>query len=347
MQHNWLLYIATFTTSFAISLLLTPYCKKISIKLGAIDLPRKRGMHSIPIPRMGGIAIVLGFIGTVAILSPFIKEFRTVQSLGFLAGSIIIVLCGILDDIYNIKPIIKLLFQLTAACIVIFTGTIIKVITSPIYLNLDIIGIPITLIWIIGITNAVNLIDGLDGLAAGVSGISALFLASLCILSGSMLAVVLTIALAGSCLGFLPRNFSPAEIFMGDTGSLFLGYILGVTSIMGVYKSYALLSLIIAGIVLAFPILDTLFAMTRRIIRGLPIMEADRGHLHHKLVDYGLSPLKAVVILYIISTIFGILAILITLNNLFGFLIALSLFLVLSTVVYVYRKRLYEDKNKP
>jgi UDP-GlcNAc:undecaprenyl-phosphate/decaprenyl-phosphate GlcNAc-1-phosphate transferase len=351
MQHNWLLYIAAFATSFGISLLFTPYAKKIAIYVGAIDLPKKRGMHNKPIPRMGGIAIVLGFIGTVIILAPFVKEFRSIQFIGFLIGAILIVTIGILDDIYSaksdgVKARIKLAVQIVAALIVIFTGTTLEFVNLQFKMDLTIIGMPITFLWIIGITNAVNLIDGLDGLAAGVSGIAALFLAVLCIMSGSIFAVVLTVALAGSCLGFLPRNFSPAEIIMGDTGALFLGYILAVTSIMGVYKKYALLSLIVCAIVLALPIVDTVFAMGRRILSGKSIMQADRGHLHHKLVDSGLSASSSVVILYCISFIAGIFAILIAVNDVIASSIAIILFLILSTVVHVYRKRISSKNDK-
>lgn len=159
----------------------------------------------------------------------------------------------------------------------------------PVTATLQKLSIPITLVWIVGVTNAVNLIDGLDGLAAGVTGIAALSLMVLCIMTGTTTAVVLTAALAGACLGFLPRNFNPAEIFMGDTGSTFLGFVLAVTSILGVFKGYALLALVVSIFCIGLPIFDTIFAMLRRMAKHQPIMQADRGHLHHKLIDHGFS----------------------------------------------------------
>jgi UDP-GlcNAc:undecaprenyl-phosphate/decaprenyl-phosphate GlcNAc-1-phosphate transferase len=339
LQQYWVLYITMFASSFLVSLLFTPYAKKISIYAGCIDLPKKRGMHKEPMPRMGGLAIVLGYSFSMLILIIFLEEVRNLEFLGFLIGGAIIVSLGILDDIYNVSPKIKILFQLSAATVVILTGTRIEFFSLPIMLNLSIFDIPLTLIWIIGITNAVNLIDGLDGLAAGVSSIIAITLSIVCIMAGSVLGAALTISLAGSCLGFLPRNFSPAEIFMGDTGALFLGYVLAVTSIIGVYKSYALLAIAICGFALALPIFDTLFAMFRRFKSGKPIMEADRGHLHHRLVDTGISPSRSVIILYFITGISGSIAILIALNSITTSIFSVVILTTISTIMYVYRKR--------
>ncbi len=339
MNHNWLLYIAAFACAFGISLLATPYAKKLAVKVGAIDYPKKRGMHKEPIPRMGGVAIILGFIITLLMLSPFITELKVVQFIGFIVGALVIIVVGILDDIYSLRPKTKFAFQIVAALIVIFTGTKIEFVTWPILANLNMFSMPITLVWIVGVINAVNLIDGLDGLAAGVSSICAMALMVLCILSGTPLAVVLTAALAGSCFGFLPRNFSPAEVIMGDSGSLFLGYVLATSSIIGVFKSYALLSVVIAIFALALPIFDTAFAMLRRALNGKPIYEADRGHLHHRLVDAGLSHSRAVIVLYGISALMGVAAIIIALQD-FRAVFILGIFVfVMGLMVYVYKKR--------
>ncbi len=339
MTHNWLLYIAAFASAFAVSLLATPFAKKLSIKVGAIDYPKKRGMHKEPIPRMGGVAIVLGFVITMAVLSPFVYELRSMQFVGFIIGALIIVVVGMLDDIYSLSATAKLAFQIVAAVIVIFTGTKIDFVTWPFVANFSFLSVPITLIWIIGVTNAVNLIDGVDGLAAGVSSICALCLLVLCVLSGTPLAVMLTATLAGSCFGFLPRNFSPAEVIMGDTGALFLGFVLSTTSIIGVFKGYAILSVVIAVLVLALPIFDTLFAMIRRALNGKPIMEADRGHLHHRLIDSGLSHSMAVIILYGLSAICGLGAILIALKDIRALLVFFLFIGVMLSMIYVYRKR--------
>ncbi len=346
MTHDWLLYIAAFALAFGISLVTTPFSKKLSIKVGAIDYPKKRGMHKKPIPRLGGIAIVLGFMITMCIILWFVPELQTVQFAGFMAGAVIIIAIGIIDDIRSVSAKTKLAFQIVAALIVIFTGTRISIISWSFGPFLRPFDAPLTLIWIIGVTNAVNLIDGVDGLAAGVSSIAGLCLTVLCVLSGSPIAVVLAATLAGSCFGFLPRNFSPAEVIMGDTGALFLGFVLSVSSIIGVYKSYAILAVIIASFAIALPIFDTLFAMIRRLVNGKPIMEADRGHLHHRLIDAGHSPRKAVIILYFLSMLCGSVAIIIALNDLRVLLISLIFIFVLALMLYVYQTRTAKIKAK-
>jgi UDP-GlcNAc:undecaprenyl-phosphate GlcNAc-1-phosphate transferase len=317
----------------------TPYAKAMSMKVGAIDFPRQRGMHKEPIPRMGGIAIVLGFLVAMGVSACFMSEMRTTQFLGFIIGLVIIVIAGMLDDIYSLRPRAKFAVQIVAALVVIFSGTRIDFFFYPFRAVLDWFSFPITLLWIVGVTNAVNIIDGLDGLAAGVSTIGAICLLVLCFISGSGTAVVLTAALAGSCLGFLPRNFNPAEVIMGDTGAQFLGYVLAVSSILGVYKGYALLSVVIAFFSLALPIFDTIFAMIRRAMSGKSISQADRGHLHHRLVDAGYTTQQAVIILYCISIITGVVAIVIAMQDTRAILVTGICLIIMSLMLYVYRKR--------
>ena len=339
MQNDLLLYIAAFASAFAIALLCTPFAKKVSFKCKAIDYPKKRGVHKEPIPRMGGVAIVISFLVTAAIMMPFVEEMRTTQFYGFLFGAIIIAITGAIDDIYGLRPRAKLAMQIVVSLIVIYTDTRITFVIWPVFTHFEALSAPITMIWIIGIINAVNLIDGLDGLAAGVSSISALCIMVMCIISGNQPAAVLAAVLAGSCFGFLPRNFNPAEIFMGDTGALFLGYVLAVSSIIGLFKSYALLAVVITGFALALPIFDTAFAMIRRAARGKPIMRADRGHLHHRLMDAGISHAKTVVILYAISLICGAIAIAIALKDLRALLVMAVFVVILALMVFVYKKR--------
>lgn len=339
MAHNWVLYIAAFASAFAITLATTPLAKKISIKVGAIDYPKDRGMHKKPMPRMGGIAIVLGFLITVLVLSFFVKGLEMRQFAGLIIGAAIIVILGIFDDMYNLRARFKLCIQIVAALIVIFSGIRINVVLWPFTAYLQKFSAPITLIWIIGVTNAVNLIDGLDGLAAGVSSIAALCIMVLCIMTGSEVAVMLTAALAGSCLGFLPRNFNPAEIFMGDTGATFLGFVLSVTSILGVFKGYAVLALIVSMLCLGLPVFDTLFAMGRRIIRHKPIMQADRGHLHHRLIDKGFSQRQAVLILYGLSLFCGMAAIFISIRDLRTVLVVVFTVVILSFLIYYFNNK--------
>ena len=339
MEHNWLLYIVSFACAFAVSLLMTPSARKISIRLNAIDYPKARGLHKEPIPRMGGIAIVLGFMVTMGVLLIFMPELRTLQFAGFIIGGLAIFGLGAMDDIYQLRPRTKLIGQIVVACIIVATGTRVTFFDAMMPTFLARIDIPMTIIWIVGVTNAVNFIDGVDGLAAGVASIASMSLTALCVVSGSGTAVVFAIALAGACLGFLPRNFSPADVIMGDTGSMFLGYVLAVTSVIGVYKSAALLTIVIAVLALALPVFDTAFAILRRLIARKPIMTADRGHLHHKLIDAGYSHKQTVVILYLISAVMGVIAVLIAVRDLRATVVTVVSLVVLALMVYAYRKR--------
>jgi UDP-GlcNAc:undecaprenyl-phosphate GlcNAc-1-phosphate transferase len=341
LDHEWLLYLSVFACAFAISLLTTPYSKNLSIKLGAVDYPRYRGMHSEPIPRMGGIAIVLGFLLSMGVAAVFLGEMRTGQFAGFLVGLIIIVIAGMLDDIFTLSPKVKASVQVIAALVAIFSGTRITFVHYPFEAVFDWLSLPITLVWIVGLTNAVNIIDGLDGLAAGVSAIGAVCLFVLCFLSGSMTAVVLSAGLAGSCLGFIPRNLNPAEVIMGDTGAQFLGYVLAVSSILGVFKGYAILSIVIAFFALALPIFDTAFSMIRRLASRKPMTAADRGHLHHRLVDSGYTQKQTVGILYAISIMTGVIAIVIAMRDARAILVTAICLIIMFAMMYVYRKRLH------
>ncbi len=344
MEHKWLLYIAAFACAFSITLVTTPFAKWLSFKAGAIDYPKDRGVHHKPMPRMGGIAIVLGFLIPVIGLYYFEKTMNLSQFIGFIIGVSIIVVLGILDDTHNLPAKLKFCVQIIAALIVIFSGTRIHVVLWPVTHTLQAFSVPITLIWIVGMTNAVNLIDGLDGLAAGVSSIASLCLMVLCIMTGSTAAVVFTAALAGACIGFLPRNFNPAEIFMGDTGSTFLGFVLGVTSVLGVFKGYALLALIVSMLCLGLPIFDTIFAMLRRMAKHQPIMQADRGHMHHKLIDHGFSQKQAVLILYAISLILGLLAIFISFKDSRTIVVVVLTIILLSFIIYYFNAHI-RNKN--
>jgi len=346
IEHNWLLYVIAFAVSFGITLFLTPWARRVSVRLGAVDMPKARGVKKEPVPRLGGLAIFLGFMGVMAGMVFFMEDFQTLQFSGFVVGALIIVGLGMMDDIYNLRAHIKFLVQIAAALVVVFTGTRIDFIGWNLPEIFDTLSIPITVIWIVGLVNAVNLIDGVDGLAAGVSSIAAVFLTILCVMTGSPLAVVFAVTLAGSCLGFLPRNFNPSDVIMGDTGATFLGYVLAVSSIIGVYKSYALLSIVIAGFALALPIMDTVYVMVCRILKGKSPMQADRGHFHHKLIDKGYSEKQTVAILYMVSIFAGAVAILIALDDLMTLVVGGVLLLVLFSAIFVYRKRVGRQNDK-
>lgn len=298
--------------ALALSLLFTPIVKKIAIDIKVIDIPKdKRRVHKNPVPLLGGLAIYFSFVITVILK---IGNLSLAEK-GILLGSTIIVIGGFLDDKFDLKPWQKLLFQLAASICLILFGVKIQLITNPLfdsnlYVDIGMLGIPLTFIWVIGITNAINLIDGLDGLAAGVAFIASATLFFVSILNTRVDAAYLTAILCGSILGFLPYNFNPAKIFMGDTGAQLLGFLLASISIEGAIKSAAAFAIAVPILALGLPIYDTLFAMIRRKINGKPIMQADRGHLHHRLLDMGLTQKQTVIIMYLISAVLGAFAIL-------------------------------------
>lgn len=338
------IYIVAFITAFIISFLTTPFAKKIAFKVGAIDQPKKRGVHKEPTPRMGGIAIVFGFMITLLLVTPFMPLLNLRQLLGVTGGATIIFLLGFFDDIHDLNAKFKFGVQVIAALLVSLCGIKIQFVSWP-FVNdslipLQAFSIPLTVIWIVGVTNAVNLIDGLDGLAAGVSSIASICLMALSIHSGYPLALILTATLAGSCLGFLPYNFNPATIFMGDTGSTFLGFILAVTSILGLLKSYTIATIFVAVLVLGLPIFDTAFAILRRFMSGKPIMSADRGHLHHRLMDKGYSHKQAVVTLYGVSGGFGLTALAFSKQD---FRFVFGIFIIMGILFYMNVIRYHDD----
>lgn len=326
-------YVLAFIVAFAVSVLATPVVKKLAFKIGAVDVPKdERRIHKKPTALLGGLAIYLGFIASLLLFVQIDKKI-----LGFIVGSLIIVIVGIIDDIRPLNAKIKFVFQIIAAVIVILSGVKIRAISNPFSVNgitsLDVYGIStiITIIWIVGITNAINFIDGLDGLAAGVSGIASIFLVAIALINNQITEAILVSALFGGILGFLPYNFNPAKIFMGDTGSNFLGFALSVISIHGTMKQYTAIAVIIPILVLGIPIFDTSFAILRRLLNGKPPWEADRGHLHHRLIDAGYSQKQSVLLLYTLSILLGVTALTVTNSSylkLFVIIAILSVFFI-------------------
>lgn len=342
--------IFCFSIAFVIAFASTPLVRKIAYKIGALDIPdHKRHIHSKTTPLIGGLAIFAGFlIGLIIFYRPF-----DVQAVGILIASILIIAAGIIDDTVALKPKVKLAIQIVCALIVYFHGIKITYISVPDFiveggiLPLKWMSLPITLIWIVGVTNAVNLIDGLDGLAAGVSSIATFSLFFIAILAGETNVAIISAALAGGCLGFLPYNFNPAKIFMGDTGALFLGFILSVICIQGLFKGYVIISFVVPFLILGLPIFDTTFAIIRRIWNKKPIMEADRSHLHHRLMDMGFSQKQTVAILYVISTLLGITAVVVVekgADQAIWFVIAILIAVFIS--MYISRQMKNGKKNK-
>lgn len=303
--------IMAFGISATIAYAATPFVKQWAERVKAIDVPKdNRRVHKTPTPLLGGLAIYFACIIGMLLFVSLDKKI-----LGVLAGATLIVVCGYFDDIKPLSPKTKFAVQIIAAVIVMYCGVRIDRVTNPFqfiykanWIELGIFAYPITLLWIVGLTNAFNLIDGLDGLAAGVSAISSVTLLTVALLigPGDYYIIVLTAILAGSILGFLPYNFNPAKIFMGDTGAMFLGYMLSVISVMGVLKSATALSMLVPIFAMGLPIFDTLFAMIRRFASGKSMVEGDKGHLHHRLLAKGYSQKKAVLTLYSVSAVLGI-----------------------------------------
>lgn len=285
---------------------LTPPTRVLAFKIGAVDVPLDdRRMHTKPIPRIGGLAIFLSFLLSTMLFCEFSPELASI----WVGGGIIVVL-GVLDDIYRLQAGLKFVVQTLSAVFAVMNGCVIDHINiGGEYIMLGVFSYPLTVLWIVGLTNAINFIDGLDGLACGVSLISSVSLFFVLVLQGGGEYAVITAILAGACLGFLPFNSNPARIFMGDTGALFLGYALAVISVQGVFKLHAVLSFIVPLMVFAFPILDAAFAIVRRLLAGKSPFAADRGHLHHRLVDMGFTQKESVNILYAICGILGLVAV--------------------------------------
>ncbi|MGE7769375.1 glycosyltransferase family 4 protein [Viridibacillus arvi] len=311
--------------AFIASILLTPLVKRLAFRVGAVDRPNYRKVHAKIMPRLGGLAIYLAFLIGIFILRPMHEAM-----LPLLIGSFVIIVTGVLDDMFEISAKAKLLGQLIAAVIVIFFGGIqIDYINIPFggELNFGFLSIPLTIIWIVGITNSINLIDGLDGLAAGVSTIALIALAGMAFIMGDIFVIIMATMLAVSTIGFLFYNFHPAKIFMGDTGSLFLGFMISVLALMG-FKNVAFVSLVIPIIMLGVPISDTFFAIVRRLLNKQPPFSPDKSHLHHCLLNVGFTHRQTVIIIYGMASMFGLAAIVFSMAKLWGGILLITVLLI-------------------
>ncbi|MDR7856957.1 MraY family glycosyltransferase [Tissierella sp.] len=336
--------IMPFLLGMVISFLATPFVRKLAFKVGAVDVPKDdRRVHNTAMPSIGGLAIFFAAIIVILVFLPLNKETTSI-----LIGATVIVMGGIIDDIRELNPKAKMAFQILAGVILILGDVKIDFVTNPFskdssLLFLNWLSIPITLFWVVGITNTLNFIDGLDGLSCGVAMISSISLMIVAHTFGYSSVVIMSAALAGACLGFLPFNFNPAKIFMGDTGAMFLGFMLAAISIEGVMKSVATIAVIAPILILGVPIFDTTFAIFRRLLNGQSIAAADKGHLHHRLLNRGFSQRKSVLILYGISGIFGAFAILVSRAN-SRQAVYLSVAMFVITVLIALKIGLFEKK---
>ncbi|WP_051556388.1 glycosyltransferase family 4 protein [Alkalihalobacterium bogoriense] len=324
------LFIA-FLISLVASIFSIPLIIKLAKRFEIVDKPNKRNVHNTPVPSLGGLAIIAGTAAGLLYLNLENQYLYPV-----IIGAIIIILTGILDDKYNVSAKLKFPLQLVAASVVVTSGIMINSIDLPFVggVELGIFSYIISVLWIVGVTNSINLIDGLDGLAGGVAVIAISSIVVMAIIDpGNHLFIIsLSVLLIGSTLGFLLFNFHPAKIFMGDTGALFLGYSIAVISILGLFKSVTVFSLLIPIIILAVPIFDTVFAIIRRTLNKQKIYMADKGHLHHCLLSMGYSHRKTVLIVYGFSFFFGLCAILFTNTTLWASLLLLTVLLVVVEV---------------
>lgn len=316
--------------SFLVALLATPLMIYIGKRFGLVDMPGERKIHKVPIPRVGGVAIFLGFFIGCLVLGRF-----GTQMIALMIASVMIMLLGFWDDARDISPIAKLCGQCLAALIVVKSGLVVSFLTNPFTggeITLGWLSIPVTVIWLVGMSNAVNLIDGMDGEAAGVCAISSGMIAVICVLNGPQSVAAVAGLLSAACIAFLFFNFNPAKIFMGDCGSLFIGFALATISIMGFSKSATFISVIIPIIILGTPILDTFFAILRRLFSHKPVFQADKGHMHHRLLQKGYSQRKAVLIIYLITFLLGFAAILMSLLTTAQAVVILIIVTILASI---------------
>ena len=335
-------YLLAFVIALGVALFITPGVMLLASRTGAMDKPDARKVHKKPIPRIGGLGIYAAFMIAVLILMALadLSSELFFSVVGLLISGTLIVIVGAADDYCNLPAKVKLLGQIIAATVLVVIFDVrIDFITDPFgdYLYLEWFAIPATIFWLVGLTNTVNLIDGLDGLAAGVSAIAATTILLVALEQNVLLVAVLTAAIAGACVGFLYYNFNPACIFMGDSGSNFLGFMLAGISVIGAVKSAATIALIVPILALGLPILDTTFAIVRRYRGGVPIFKPDKGHLHHRLLGLGFTQKQAVLLMYVISALLGLSAVALTEVS---SQIAILILIIVAAAIFYGAKRL-------
>lgn len=327
--------------SAIISFIIAPLFMRLSYRFGFVDYPNHRKQHERPMPFSGGVSILVSFVITVIIAQPVEREYIPI-----ILGGTLIVILGIIDDKYDLKPSVKFLGQLVVISIPIFFGIIIDTINPfGITMNFGVFAIPFTFLWIAVIINAINLIDGLDGLAAGVSVIALSSIAFIGILQNNIFVMMISVILIGSTLGVLYYNFNPAKLFLGDNGSMLLGYVLGVLSILG-FKNVTFFSILFPIIILGVPFIDITFAAVRRYREGVSLTRADRGHLHHKLQYIGFSHRESVILIYFMATLFAVASVILYLSTVTG-AVLICILLVFSVVIIVEATDLIGSNKRP
>jgi UDP-GlcNAc:undecaprenyl-phosphate GlcNAc-1-phosphate transferase len=304
--------LAAYAAAALVTCAATPLVLRVAVRGGAIDLPNERKAHERPLPTWGGIAIIAGFLAAVCLVGAW-HHMRTRSFAAIMAGALLVALVGFVDDRRDLPARLKLVLQIGATIPLLAAGVTINVISDP--LHQDMIALPewlavfVTVLWVVGVTNAMNLIDGLDGLAAGVAAIACVALAAIALAWGQLAVALLCAALAGAAVGFLPWNWHPARILMGDTGAYFLGYLVAGVTIIGAFKMAAAIAIFVPLLVLAVPLLDTVFSPLRRYLSGRPAFSADRDHFHHRLIAMGLHESRVVLLTYAVTALCSMIAV--------------------------------------
>lgn len=347
--------VVAFVCASLLAYSMTPAVRVLAYKMGAVDVPLDdRRVHKKPIPRIGGLAIYLSFVITTALFCDISRDLVTIW-----VGGGLLVITGVFDDIFRLNAWIKLAIQFFVAGFAAWNGCIIEYVNLGEYVSLGVFSIPLTVLWLVGLTNAINFIDGLDGLACGISAICSASISCVMLLAGDYTSAMLTLILTASCIGFIPFNRNPARIFMGDTGALFLGYSLSIISVGGLFKVHTAISFLLPLIVFALPLFDTFNAIIRRVLSGRSPFSPDKGHLHHKLVAMGFTQKESVKILYAICALMGLVSVVFT-ETMFNktrtvkAIVLLAAALIILYVNYIVMKNpasrlhsgLFEDEKK-
>lgn len=344
--NSWLRIGLAVFTAFLTAYLMTPPVKKFAESIGAVDQPSARRINDHPVPRMGGIAILCGFMLGMLLFADLSQQIE-----GIIIGALIIAVMGAIDDIFNLNPWVKLLGQIAAAAVAIACGVVVDGFTDFVSFS-DTVFLSrfpayiLTALWIVGCTNAINLIDGLDGLAVGMTTISAFTLFFISLRVSDLNVSVILACLIGACSGFWPFNWNPAKIFMGDVGSQMLGFALSAVSVIGLFKMHALVTMLLPVLAMAVPLADTTFAIIRRLLKGQSPFHADKGHFHHRLLALGLTQKQAVTVLYGISIVLGIFAYLMVGSTRMVKIICLAVAFVIVTCIVVFVFKFYPRSGK-
>lgn len=346
---NWFECLFIGCAAAIITIVLLPAARIIAVRLDAIDYPGERRVNKRPVPRMGGIALIGGFLGAVAFslvgsmclgwVNPFESDPRLHVNHALSTLALIVMFgIGLADDAYDLRPRVKFVGQIIAACMMAASGVLLSEIANPFgpgEISLGWLAYPITVFYLVAFANVINLIDGLDGLAAGITAISSLTLFVFTILTGRIDATIFSIALAGACIGFLKDNYHPAKIFMGDSGALFLGFTLGSISLLAVARSTFFVSLLVPILAAAIPILDTAGSIIRRKRAHQPIDQADKGHIHHRLLAAGFSQRTTVLIMWGLTVLFSVAGVIIVeFDGISRYLLFIAILIVLGVIVW-------------